>query len=176
MSPEIIDNFLTPNAFKELQILLLGEEFPWFYMDKIDYPDDEDKFQFTHSFLDTPAFYDGAEEEGAPYTARIFNFISNPYRIKANLIPRTAEIKVGKFHTDVPVETLRKIHTTSILYINTNNGYTEFKNGPKIESVANRFVTFPTIMEHRGTSCTDKKIRVVINFNYRGSGYGDDCN
>ena len=47
MSPEIIDNFLTPNAFKELQILLLGEEFPWFYMDKIDYPDDEDKFQFT---------------------------------------------------------------------------------------------------------------------------------
>ena len=50
--------------------------------------------------------------------------------------------------------------------MNTNNGYTEFENGVKIESVANRLITFPAGMKHRGTSCTDKKIRVVINFNY----------
>ena len=56
--------------------------------------------------------------------------------------------------------------TTSIFYVNTNNGYTEFEDGTKIESVANRMVTFPTNLKHRGTSCTDEKIRVVINFNY----------
>ena len=56
--------------------------------------------------------------------------------------------------------------TTSILYMNTNNGYTEFQNGAIVESIENRMVVFPAEMKHRGTSCTDEKIRVVINFNY----------
>ena len=42
----------------------------------------------------------------------------------------------------------------------------EFEDGTKIESVANRLISFPEEMKHRGTSCTDEKIRVVINFNY----------
>ena len=36
----------------------------------------------------------------------------------------------------------------------------------KVKSVANRLVTFPAGLRHRGTSCTDEKIRVVINFDY----------
>ena len=50
--------------------------------------------------------------------------------------------------------------------MNTNNGYTKFEDGTKIESVANRMVSFPTNTQHKGTSCTDQKTRVVINFNY----------
>jgi len=50
--------------------------------------------------------------------------------------------------------------------MNTNNGYTKFEDGTKIESVANRMVFFSSNMKHTGTSCTDEKIRVVINFNY----------
>ena len=56
--------------------------------------------------------------------------------------------------------------TTSIFYVNTNNGYTKFEDGTKVESVANRMVIFPSNMKHIGTSCTDEKTRVVINFNY----------
>ena len=168
MTPLIQDNFLKPNDFQNLQILLLGEDLPWYYMVKIDYIDDQDRFQFTHGF------YDGGEN--GPYTVRLFHWVSNPYRIKANLIPRTSEIKVGRFHTDIPSKTVSEAHTTSILYMNTNNGYTEFEDKTKVESVANRFVTFPTTTKHRGTSCTDKKTRVLINFNYRGSGYGSNSN
>ena len=47
-----------------------------------------------------------------------------------------------------------------------NNGYSEFEDGTKVESVANRMVTFPANVKHTGTSCTDEKTRVVINFNY----------
>ena len=61
---------------------------------------------------------------------------------------------------------LLKQSTTSIFYMNTNNGYTKFEDGTKIESVANRLVSFPSNMKHKGSSCTDEKIRVVINFNY----------
>ena len=57
-------------------------------------------------------------------------------------------------------------YTTAIFYVNSNNGYTEFENGAIVESEENRMVVFPAEMKHRGTSCTDKKIRVVINFNY----------
>jgi hypothetical protein len=57
-------------------------------------------------------------------------------------------------------------YTTLILYMNTNNGYTEFEDGMKVESVANRIVSFPEETKHRGTSCTDEKIRMVINFNF----------
>ena len=56
--------------------------------------------------------------------------------------------------------------TTSIFYVNTNNGYTVFEDGTKVESVANRMLTFPSNLKHCGTSCTDKNIRSVINFNY----------
>ena len=59
-----------------------------------------------------------------------------------------------------------KQSSTSIFYVNTNNGYTKFEDGTKVESVANRMVTFPSNMKHTGTSCTDERIRVVINFNY----------
>ena len=55
---------------------------------------------------------------------------------------------------------------TSIFYINSNDGYTEFEDGTKVESVANRLVTFPHHMKHRGTTCTNQPFRLVINFNY----------
>ena len=85
-------------------------------------------------------------------------------RVKANLQMRTSEIIEQDFHCDYPL--LYTGINTSIFYINSNDGYTEFEDGTKIESVANRLVTFPHHMRHRGTTCTDKPFRLVINFNY----------
>ena len=90
-------------------------------------------------------------------------------RIKANLLTKTLNIIEKTFHFDMPdtmSEEKLKQWTTSILYINTNNGNTEFKDDTKVESVANRMITFPGDIKHRGTSCTDEKMRIVINFNY----------
>ena len=56
--------------------------------------------------------------------------------------------------------------TLVILYMNTNNGFTKFEDGTVIESVANRFVTFPNHTEHTGTTTSDSDYRLVINFNY----------
>ncbi len=165
--PLITDTFIHPDDFQEFQMIMLGDEIPWYYMDNIDYLDDEDKFQFTHLFYDIER-----DKELPEICSRVFSFIytelkaKSIYRIKANLIPRTSEIEVGRFHTDIPHKNLEGEWTTGILYMNTNNGYTEFEDGTKVESVANRFISFPVGMKHRGTSCTDKKIRIIINFNY----------
>ena len=50
MKPLIIDNFLSEDYFNLIRNIMLGENIAWFYMDRIDYADDVDKFQFIHSF------------------------------------------------------------------------------------------------------------------------------
>ena len=89
--------------------------------------------------------------------------------MKLNLQPRTDKIVKGLFHVDMDgemnIETM-KTWTTSIFYINSNNGYTEFESGEKIESIENRMVEFQSTLKHRGTTCTDEQTRTVINFNF----------
>lgn len=83
-------------------------------------------------------------------------------RMKANLVTIGNEIEEHGFHTDVEFADAK----TAVYYVNSNNGYTRFKDGTVVESVANRLVAFPASMEHTGTNCTDSKTRVVININY----------
>ena len=88
--------------------------------------------------------------------------ITRLYRIKANLRLRSFFNRSGGgYHID-PYDCSH----TSIYYINTNNGYTKFKNGAKIKSVENRMVVFSSHLEHQGYACSDKLKRVVVNFNY----------
>jgi hypothetical protein len=81
-------------------------------------------------------------------------------RVKANLQPVTEKIHIHDFHLD---------HNNfdgkiAIFYINSNNGYTIFKDGTRIESIENRLLVFDGDLLHTGTTCTDQKVRVVINF------------
>ena len=74
------------------------------------------------------------------------------------------------FHVDIDMtkasEETMKLFKTSIFYVNTNNGYTEFEDGTIVRSIENRFVEFSGDTLHRGVSSTDVKKRIVINFNY----------
>ena len=163
---KFVDNLLDQNVFDELQKFLLGSDFDWRYNSIIDSPEDEGKFQFVHTFYKGNISYSPFIERINPIL-KILNPISL-IRIKANLITKTPNCVVNKFHSDIDRIDSDKIKllTTSIFYLNTNNGYTEFQDGTKVESVANRILTFPANLKHRGTSCTDSNIRVVINFNY----------
>ena len=162
---KIEDNFLDQKEFDKLQIFIMGGELSWHYSNTIDYKDDEDKFQFVHSFYFTHAPISPLIEILTPIIKKIDSITLG--KIKANLLTRTPNIVENEFHVDVgyPEEKLKQL-TTSIFYVNTNNGYTKFEDGTKVESIANRMVTFPTNMKHKGASCTDKRTRVVINFNY----------
>ncbi len=164
---KIEDNFLEQKEFDRLQTFIMGFPFDWHYCPSITtYEIDKDNFQFVHTFYRDHAPRSSYFENLKPIL-EIINPISI-YRIKANSRARTSKNEESSFHSDMDIvsEEKRKQWTTSIFYVNTNNGYTEFEDGTKIESVANRMVTFPTNLKHRGISCTDEKIRVVINFNY----------
>jgi hypothetical protein len=85
-------------------------------------------------------------------------------RIKANLLTKESTIVEHGLHTDIP--DLKIPCKTAIFYINTNNGYTIFEDGTKINSLENRLVIFDSNIPHSGSSCTDAKVRCVINLNY----------
>ena len=168
---KIEDNFLEQTTFNELQSLIMAGDFAWYYNPLIvherEIVDEKQKdFQFIHTYY----WYNSPQSSHYSNLLPIIDKLGlySLAKIKSNLLTRTSNIVKHTFHIDIEdmSKEKQKQWTTSIFYINTNNGYTEFEDGTKVESVANRLVSFPANLKHRGTSCTDEKTRVVINFNY----------
>ena len=157
---EVIDNFLEEDNFKEIEKILMGDKFPWFFNDFKNDDDDINNFQFTHTVVRGNG---NIESKFIQYMKPFFDKlnIKKIFRIKINLTTRTQNSFNHLYHTDVSFQC-----TTAIFYINSNNGKTIFKHGEEVNSVANRMVIFNSNLEHAATSHTDEKTRVVINFNY----------
>lgn len=173
---QIKDNFLNQKEFTELQNLMgRPADFPWFYIDSTQERSVAEDFYFTH------VFYNNHTPTAAIMTMAPILKLLHPislWRIKANLQPRTYPLRLSPevFHNDMEFlpEHKLKFWTTAIYCINTNNGYTEFEDGERVESVGNRMVTFPAKTKHRNTSCSDSKTRITINFNYFKIDYNEE--
>ena len=161
---QIIDNFLDGVSFNKIQTLMLcNGTVSWFYNPFVNSEKDpEHYFQFTHTFYADACPQSNHWTELHPVfkKLKIFSLI----RVNANLLTKSAEIVEHGYHVDFNPP--HSIFKTSIFYINTNNGYTKFEDGTKVESVANRMVVFDGNLKHTGTTCTDSNVRVVVNFNY----------
>ena len=155
---EVVDNFLSDYYFKQLQSIIM--DWPWYYNDSIiAVPKNRHRFQFTNAILDDQGICKERYDVLEPLISKLN--VKKLFRIKANLQTRTLINRSGGYHVDkCPCP------YTGVYYINTNNGYTKFKKGGKVKSVANRMVIFNSSLEHTGFSCTDEKIRIVINFNW----------
>ena len=187
---DIQDNFLPKKEFDHIQNQILGTEmyhFPWILSQILSTtpPEHEgrdprelygeelldkrytDNIQMCHGFYDLHAPCGETIEIIYPILQKIQPVVI--LRIKANLLMRRDTIIESNMHNDV-VDIDRYDNAdflrTSIFYLNTCDGYTKFENGDKVQSVANRFVTFPQSLKHCGSTCTDQPFRSVINFNY----------
>lgn len=160
---EVIDNFLDSKYMEQIQHALIHSyEFPWYYQNSVVYNERGGNFQFTHMFYNKMIAQSRYYELLLPCIEQL-NVLSL-IKIKSNLITRTSTHIEHGYHTDT-LET-KTVHKTAVLYVNTNNGYTIFKDGRKVQSIANRLALFDSNIEHSGSSCTDENVRVVINFNY----------
>jgi len=166
---EVIDNFLPENTHLEIKETLIGtsSKFPWYFNHSKSGEDlsfsnsTKYNFQFTHRF-----YADFIPQSN--YFNLILPFLEllNPtalIRVKANLTPCTDNLITYHYHVDIPPASNTK---TAIYYVNTNNGRTVFKDRTYSNSIENRLVIFDSRSYHAGTSCTDEKVRCVINFNY----------
>jgi len=73
---------------------------------------------------------------------------------------KSEKIKKHHAHQDFPFK-----HLGAIYYVNSNNGFTIIGN-KKIESIENRLLMFDPSVKHQSTNCSDKRVRLNINFNY----------
>jgi|TARA_R110000824_G_scaffold243400_1_gene432038 uncharacterized protein YwqG len=161
---KVVDNFLEKEDFLKIQQIMLSKDFPWFFQHGVNELDtDKDIYdcQFTHVFFMENSSRSHMLEMLQPLIAQLK--ISAIIKIKANLLTRTPKIIKHGFHID---HTPLKDAKTAVFYLNTNNGYTLFKNDKKVMSVENRAVLFNLNTPHSGTTSSDSKRRVVLNFNY----------
>tara|TARA_R100000388_G_C7132512_1_gene106139 strand:+ start:25 stop:513 length:489 start_codon:yes stop_codon:yes gene_type:complete len=157
----IYKNFLPKDVFKKLKDTMMGTYFPWYFNPYVNSKDTkENNFQFTFSFIKQGE--EACWGEWIDIIRPVLKCIKHKKmdRVKANLLTRTNEIIEHGMHID------QEKGTTGILYINNCNGYTKFENGKKVVSEENKYVEFNSTLRHTGSTCTDKKRRIVINFNY----------
>jgi len=174
MTIEVLDNYLPEREYSMIHDCVMGyndagdikNSFTWIFDNKIAIePCPDNHFQLIHLiFMEYNIL--------SPYFDLMRPIINKESmvsigRIKANSIIRTETLKVfeNSFHTDYEPETAKRMQT-AIYYVNSNDGYTLFEDGTKVESVGNRLVRFPTNIKHTGTTCTDANRRVLINFNW----------
>jgi hypothetical protein len=160
-----IKNFITKEDYLTILETLTNNNFPWYYNNcKTDELINHGlhNFQFTHIFYNEYTIKSNFFYLVEPILKKI-----NPLsilRIKANLTTINNKIIPYDMHTDFDFK--ENFIKTGIYYINTNNGKTIFENSKEITSEENKFVIFPHNLKHSGTTHTDTKTRIVINFNW----------
>ena len=179
---EVIDNYLPEHLFKPIEEFFMFSGIgyshdncatnirtcQWSFRNHTNHFDDG-YYQFYHPVFDNNYILSDSFSLFEP----IFKHenIMSLYRIQSNLNPSSEKLKFygNGFHTDNNRcnDENPPCMTTSILYINTNDGYTQFEeSGERVESVRNRMLKFPCHLKHTGTNCTDEQMRIVVNFNW----------
>jgi hypothetical protein len=163
MDLQVYDNFLDETYFNKIKETFTSHLFPWFMQKGVNNLNDGHR-QFVHNFYQdnmvNSRFYDLMK----PLFLKLN--VDRVIRCKANLIPRSETILHHGFHRDQIGNDANC--NIAIIYINTNNGFTEFDTQPQsvVNSVANRCAIFHNSLLHGGTTCTDQHERIIINVNY----------
>jgi hypothetical protein len=159
----VFDNFLLPKDFNQIKNTVCDPRFPWGYSSSIatEVSTGPYDFQFVHMFFQDHRVISEYFESIYPLIKKI-----DPgalARVKANLVTRNPVSVESGYHTDFEDAHLLK---SAVYYLDTTDGVTRFEDGTEVECVENRLLVFNNNMSHTSTSCTDQKVRRVINLNY----------
>jgi len=151
-------NFIDKKICKQINNTMLGFKFPWFYNKNQTGKDSSFMFHcfFTENKINSTLYY-----LIEPLVKKL-----NPSKlvnIRANLCLKRP--MKSNWHSDFDNLKSTPKSKTAIYYVNTNNGYTIFKN-KKIKSEQNKMIIFNGDTKHKVKYQTDRDTRIVINFLY----------
>ena len=167
---EVIPNFIEDRQVQEdiKNTLTKGRQIPYYYEDYVGDESDDSDFYFVHHLFETKNTdrnaYPTESHESSPFFDRVLSPIigrlkfDSLMRAKINLYTRKSEFIQTGMHTDNDIP-----HMVGLYSVNTNNGYTLFKDGTKVESIENQMVIFDGLREHCSVAQTDTNVRVNIN-------------
>jgi hypothetical protein len=160
MTIEVFDNYTDKEWFNQLVEYTKQLNF-WMYSPLTDYENDG-KCKFTHGIFKNNYIFSTLHEFMKPFYDHINCGVL--IRNKIDFTIRTETPQQNNMHNDIKY--IDVPYKTGILYLTTNNGYTLFEDGTKVESVANRFVMFDGHHKHCGVSQTDVNERICLNINW----------
>ena len=175
MSVELIDNYLTQSYHKEIQDLLTGSDFPWYYNNNITNTNGEtntnNEYGFTHTFYKDSCFRDTHYATFIkPMLLNLKDTVNCDYilRSRADMVMWSLEDFIYPPHIDFDYS-----NVATILYINDTDGDTIIYNQKhpseikeRVSPKANRLVIFDGGVLHTGSSPTKHKNRILINSNF----------
>ena len=181
---QVTQDFFDEDVHKKLERLFLDPMFDWHYTSPTATLFDDtgldtgepmdDNFMFAHTFYH--AMEDGftiaspyMQEFIEPTLWAIKNTLgfSDAIKIKAGMYTNQGIVNKTGVHTDFPEYTKKGMgtYTTMVYQLNGNNGSTVV--GDKVvPQKVNQMIVFDGINEHYGTTQTDTKIRLVLNYNF----------
>ena len=154
----IYKNFVDKKICKQIKDNMLGANFPWFYRKN---QTGKDSSFLNHVFFTNNKLNSNLYSLIEPLVKKL-----NPDKlinIRANLCLKRP--MKSHWHSDFDNLKLTPKSKTAIYYVNTNNGYTVFKN-KKVKSEANKMIIFNGNTQHKVKYQTDRDTRIVINFLY----------
>lgn len=163
----VLDDYLAPEVFLRMRAAIESDGFPW-HKTAVLWPppiglDDAYNVQFVHGFYQRKPGFRHASDQ-MPVVWPLIERLAPAILIKAKVnrtLRRERQLVYG-----LHVDTRRPGATTGVLYLNSNNGYTAFEDGSRVDSVANRLVLFDAGLRHSGACCTDAPQRLVLNVNF----------
>ena len=176
MKLKIIDNYLTQSYHKEIQDLLTGSDFPWFYNRNINDNENTNSkalnvYGFTHIFYKDSSFRDSRYATFIkPMLLNLKDTVNCDYvlRSRADMVTWSYKEFIHDAHVDFYFP-----NVATVFYINDTDGDTiiykqshplEIKE--RVNPKANRLVIFEGDVLHTGSSPTKHKNRILINSNF----------
>ncbi len=136
----------------------MGNNFSYFFSDKVANKEDNKNFYFYHPLYDNNLPKSNYFNLIKPLIDKL-NILSL-IRAKVNCFPRSEKLIKYDKHSDCNFT-----HKGAIYYLNTCDGGTYI--GEKfIPSIENQILLFDSSILHQSTNCTDEKCRFNININY----------
>ena len=152
----IYKNFIDKDHCNKINNVMLGLDFPWFYQKHQTIKDG--------SFMGHCFYKDNKMNSSFYYLVEpIINKLNPTKIINIRCALCLKRPMTSEWHSDFTNATSKD--KVAVYYVNTNNGYTIFKN-KKIKSEKNKIVIFDGNMQLKVKYQTDKDTRMVINCNY----------
>jgi len=189
MDIEIVDNFIPPSYFSEIQRLILDSTFPWNFRGDITSSSeggDVCEFGFNHFLFSNYENDTNFNEKSSTHFIGPAIFMIKDY-VQCDQIYRSRldmTVNVSKKFRHSPHVDLNRPNTTAILYINDSDGDTvifnekvdetnypvdknrEYTVKKEISPVSNRLLVFSGDYIHTGHSPMHHKNRVLLNCNF----------
>ena len=171
MKIKVVNNFLEDKIFDSLcRLVLYDMDFPWSYTSGVAHDSlegDQNGFYFVHPIFEDGKGFATSSSELRLRLKPLSKLLDMKQLLRARLLlyVNQGEQIVHDKHIDFD-----ESHHAFLLYLNSNNGYTEFhhedKPSEKVTSTKNRAVLFDGSKPHNSSTPTNTRRRVVLAVNY----------